>query len=102
AEFLKEKKIEGAFTHLESREEVPSMARIAYFTGNPMYLVKPPVPSWEEILEAMEREKIRYFYYFGEDLPWEWRDDQGGIYPELTGGEIPGFRVWRMEPREGK
>lgn len=97
AQVLKRKGIEGPFTHWEPRENVPSLARIAYFSGNPMYLIQPPSPGWERVDQAMKQEDIEYFYYFGEDLPWKWTEEEEGSFTEILQGAVPGFQVWKRQ-----
>ncbi len=96
ARVLQERGVEGAFTHMESREKVPSLARIAYFSGNPMYLIQPPGRPWEDVRQAMKENGLIYFYSFGPDLPWEWKSESGQSFPEILDGAVPGFRVWKI------
>ncbi len=101
AQLLKRKGIQGKFTHMEPRENVPSLARVAYFSGNPMYLIQPPTPSWDRLMTAMESEQIFYFYHMGPPIPFEIVGERGLDFQEVTGGEIPGFHVWRITRNRG-
>jgi len=99
AEQLKQLQIKGSFAaNLSFADGSRILPDIAWFSGNAWYCYTLSEYSTEEILEDARRYNVRYYFYFYEGTGDDYRlkDRNGTCYPEVTGGRIPGLKVFQL------
>lgn len=89
--------IKGSFvSNLSYADAGASMIRIAWFSQNPWYCHTLNHFTTAQLLEDAARYKVKYYFYFyqgtGED--YIFRNAAGVVQPDLTGGTIPGLKVF--------
>ncbi len=99
AQKLKDKGINGSFaTNRSYADGVLSLTRIAWFTQNPWYCHTLNNFTTSDILADARRYGVKYYFYFyegsGDDYHLE--DKAGKDLPDLTGGSIPGIKVFEI------
>jgi hypothetical protein len=95
---LKAQGISGPFVANKSYEEAAAyVLRVTWFSGNPWYCHTQQVPAAELLREAKAK-GLKYYYYFGNDIGQDAMPShpEGGALRELTGGCIPGLRVYEL------
>ena len=99
-QWLKQRGITGTFTtNIPYGPRSQEIVRLAYFSGSPCFSLPSPA-SLPAILAEMRRYNIKYFFHFSDpnDLICELTDESGRPFPEVTLGELPGLKVYLVNP----
>lgn len=96
AQALRKQGIQGSFaTNIPYGPKTQDIVRLSYFSGNSYYNM--PVPaSKDDLLRDISRYRVKYYFHFY-DGKWDefaFSDEMGKTYPEVTGGEILGLKVF--------
>lgn len=91
--------IRGSFvSNLSYADGYKILPAIAWFSKNAWYCHMLSQFSTKEILKEADHYKVKYYFYFfegtGED--YQLTDENNHPYPEVTGGHIPGLKVFQL------
>lgn len=90
--------LKGSYTSNDKPTRAPMTALLV---NCPYYTIEYPDFSRAELLEEMRRYGVRYYflYHAPHDGPSIKFDDEAGRpFPELTGGNIPGLKIFEIIP----
>lgn len=102
AEQLIGSNIYGSFvSNAQTSKEVQSMARVAYFSGNPCYTIPYPKEiTHEQLLKEIRRYNIPYYYHICRtpgDRDFRFTDEHGRALPEVELGKTSGLKVFQTD-----
>lgn len=81
----------------EGGRNTPRLARIAYFAGANYYHAPYKLPHGR-LLEEMRKDRVQCYIMLTEDETYEFKDEAGRPFPELTKGQIEGVKVFLVNP----
>jgi hypothetical protein len=101
SQYTKAHSISGSFTSNSlPGEETQRIVRYAWFSGNAYYSTVPTDSAWAALLPEMRAYHVRYYVHLQhgmDDAHFQLKDEQGRDFPEVTGGEIRGVRIFQVE-----
>lgn len=90
--------LKGSYTSNDKPTRAPATALL---TGCPYYTIEYPDFPHHELLEEMRRYKVKYYFFYHQphDAPnINFVDENGNPFPELTGGNISGLKIFEINP----